>query len=259
MICGAKAPTAGLYMPAQQLPPPPVPGCAERQLGDMECTPPRIESERSAPSAPQENWFAPPLPPPPMPVVPCYCPKHDESAKRPKSMPAQRDCTSCGIGVQTSYTDLALCPACSERKRQCMICGIDALVAAQHQPPHNLQANCVGDEPDYFTTTELFPRPQANEQRSRDLQDREVSHGNCREGSAAAGAGIIGEKLGCGMPCAGHAQPNFMHFLHNFDFQNFDFHAWTRCMASDQNSRPETEYYDPRAFGSSTRYRRGGA
>eukprot|EP00928_Gymnodinium_smaydae_P069692 TRINITY_DN5334_c0_g2_i2.p1 TRINITY_DN5334_c0_g2~~TRINITY_DN5334_c0_g2_i2.p1 ORF type:complete len:853 (+),score=135.70 TRINITY_DN5334_c0_g2_i2:457-3015(+) len=72
--------------------------------------------------------------PSPRQNVPRFCELHDVSSKRPKQSPRPSSCTSCGVLVQTSYAKFALCPACSEQKRRCMICGAYARVAGSYVP-----------------------------------------------------------------------------------------------------------------------------
>jgi len=53
----------------------------------------------------------------------CFCPNHDSSAKRVKQQPTLRICTGCCVQLQTNYSTFSLCPSCSEKRQQCMICG----------------------------------------------------------------------------------------------------------------------------------------
>mmetsp|Transcript_103700 Transcript_103700/g.231657 ORF Transcript_103700/g.231657 Transcript_103700/m.231657 type:complete len:458 (+) Transcript_103700:90-1463(+) len=78
--------------------------------------------------------------PPPVPVAPRFCTKHDASEKRVKKQPRMQECTSCHINIQTSYADFALCPGCSEGQRRCMICAAEAPLAGSYVPAQRLEA-----------------------------------------------------------------------------------------------------------------------
>lgn len=52
-----------------------------------------------------------------------FCPDHDASEKRQKAEPALRNCTACQVALQTNYSSLVYCPACSGQRNLCMICG----------------------------------------------------------------------------------------------------------------------------------------
>lgn len=70
----------------------------------------------------------------PAPVPARYCSAHSWTEKRPKTEPRLRECTGCHIHIQTNYLDFALCPPCSEKRDQCMICGASASEARSYMP-----------------------------------------------------------------------------------------------------------------------------
>jgi len=77
----------------------------------------------------------------PPPVPPRYCRNHDTSEKRTKVQPQMRECRSCHMIFQTNYSEVVLCPPCSEGEQRCMICGSSAPTAGSHCPPPVVPAN----------------------------------------------------------------------------------------------------------------------
>jgi len=72
----------------------------------------------------------PPPPPPPAaataPGPARYCNAHSRTERRAKTEPKLRECTACHMHIQTNYLEFSLCPLCSEKRDQCMLCGISA-------------------------------------------------------------------------------------------------------------------------------------
>jgi len=56
----------------------------------------------------------------------CFCPNHDQSAKRQKEEPSMKVCGGCDAHLLTNYTSFAYCPYCSAIQEKCMICGAAA-------------------------------------------------------------------------------------------------------------------------------------
>jgi len=81
----------------------------------------------------------PPVPPPSPPAVspgrPRYCTAHSRPERRPKTEPRWRECTACHTQIQTNHLDFALCPPCSEKRDQCMLCGTAASEPRSFIPP----------------------------------------------------------------------------------------------------------------------------
>merc|ERR1719262_365882 len=59
-------------------------------------------------------------------IEPRYCSAHDTRSKRPKGEPRYRQCSACTMLIETNCVDFSLCPTCSQRNHQCMICGSSA-------------------------------------------------------------------------------------------------------------------------------------
>lgn len=101
-----------------------------------EVVPTRNAAQHRSVCIPAENHMPRPQVSTPtlVPLPPRYCSKHDAAGKRLKEAPRQKECSSCRVGVLTSYLDFVLCPPCSERHRRCMICGADAPNAGSYVP-----------------------------------------------------------------------------------------------------------------------------
>ncbi|CAK0857309.1 unnamed protein product, partial [Prorocentrum cordatum] len=74
---------------------------------------------------------APAVPPPP----PRFCAAHANSSCRAKAAwPSALRCGRCKVQVTTTYSTFALCAACSEAARRCMICGGPAPLSGNYVP-----------------------------------------------------------------------------------------------------------------------------
>lgn len=145
MICGSKAEQRGDYVPPSRLDAhapclePPV-GTAgrvkveyhpERRAGTEKDAAPRRMGASAGGVLPAD--VAPAAMLPPM-VPPRYCQAHNASEKRAKTTAQYRECPSCAVVVSTTYASFAMCPPCSERHQQCMICGVAAPDAGSYLP-----------------------------------------------------------------------------------------------------------------------------
>mmetsp|Transcript_59122 Transcript_59122/g.183366 ORF Transcript_59122/g.183366 Transcript_59122/m.183366 type:complete len:419 (+) Transcript_59122:1-1257(+) len=224
MLCGSSAPTAGSYVPAQHLQP---------AAG--------VGGEFHAP-----GLVPPALPPPPRPAA-RFCQAHDASEKRTKADPKQMECTECHMAMQTNYLEFTLCPACSDRKEQCMICGAAAPACSSSAPPPappappprvgearlDLEppgaadaAPCV-DPPDQVAAARADPEDQ--EVSPPTDSQRPLPRGGWREGSRPVEKRLQASQIGCGLPCAvsGPGGDGVLGF-----FRIFDFGSWSQCNAN---------------------------
>jgi len=75
---------------------------------------------------------------------PRYCRAHDSKDRRPKVRARLKACMLCKHEVNTNCADFALCPSCSQKQHQCMLCAAPApdsespdagFVASSPKPP----------------------------------------------------------------------------------------------------------------------------
>lgn len=81
-------------------------------------------------------------------VPPRFCCMHDDSIKRVKAAPRDRQCAECGRAVQTNYKEFTLCAWCSDSSDRCMLCGHSAsgpgTAGPQMRYPAGAEANVGG-------------------------------------------------------------------------------------------------------------------
>lgn len=268
MICGANAPTAGSYVPAQSIQP---------QVGAL------TELGTSANNLLDnavEDWLerrmgTTMLPvPPTLPVTPRYCLAHNTSQKRIKIEPRLQECTSCHLNVQTSYANFALCPLCSSEKSQCVICGAIASVDDSNVTKHNVDPLVPGALPEdaAFTTNYVKPVqtaeiPMQNEPPSnllanglaaedqRKRMGRPWPQGGWVDSIPAASTRRIGSQTGCGPPCANDGSDGLMNIM-----KMFDFSSWMHCMVdSDVRGKINDDHCNGRRRMPPAQTWRGGA
>jgi len=109
--------------------------------------------------------YAPPKPTPYDPTIPPrFCNKHDTSEKRVKGEARECSCRTCGMTFTTTYAEVTLCGMCSERQKQCLICGSDAPKAGDYVP-----ADAIGKgPPGRQGSTEQMPPPPLGGGRQQD-------------------------------------------------------------------------------------------
>mmetsp|Transcript_6467 Transcript_6467/g.11235 ORF Transcript_6467/g.11235 Transcript_6467/m.11235 type:complete len:256 (-) Transcript_6467:174-941(-) len=66
---------------------------------------------------------------------PRFCSQHNSPASRPKGPMLERSCQACGEGHSSNYLQFAVCPTCSARRGQCMVCGTTDLKGARSAGP----------------------------------------------------------------------------------------------------------------------------
>lgn len=106
----------------------------------MAFNPMKVMKRMNAPQEETEEYYYETVPSPVAapPPPPRFCYNHDSSDKRQKCQPCERQCQSCGVMLQTSYTDFTLCPHCSERHQSCLICGKPAPKAGNYIPARSI-------------------------------------------------------------------------------------------------------------------------
>mmetsp|Transcript_23759 Transcript_23759/g.54886 ORF Transcript_23759/g.54886 Transcript_23759/m.54886 type:complete len:229 (+) Transcript_23759:97-783(+) len=62
---------------------------------------------------------------------PRFCSQHNSPASRPKGPTFERPCQVCGEAHSTNFLQFAVCPMCSQRRGQCMVCGTCDLPGAR--------------------------------------------------------------------------------------------------------------------------------
>lgn len=67
--------------------------------------------------------------------APRYCSEHKGSERRVKGLLQLKACQACSAQIRTSYRDFSLCPACSETKCRCVICGASVFDIPPPPPP----------------------------------------------------------------------------------------------------------------------------
>lgn len=242
MICGANAPTAGSYVPAQSIEPQ---VGASTGLG----TSASDKADDAFEDGSERQIRSTTLPiPPPVPMTPRYCVAHNSTEKRSKIKPRLQECTRCHVNVQTSYANFVFCPQCSNEQEQCLICGASAPVTASHETKHNMEpqvpgalfqdvtsnANCV--KPAH--TTELPLHSLWHSQASSDFQinrlaaesqnrcmSRPLPQGGWVDSVPPPGTRRIASHIECGPTCASDGSDGLTGIM-----KIFDFASWMHCM-----------------------------
>lgn len=84
---------------------------------------------------------------PPADVAPRFCQKHFTSQQREKIDPLMRPCQKCSAQITSTYSNMTLCPPCSNTEESCMICGAHAPVASNYIPPKTLNSQAGAAPP----------------------------------------------------------------------------------------------------------------
>jgi len=128
MICGAGAGVPG------HLPGAPAPGALENTMSAFDMSQAEAQEPPVLPRGPPadmsqleasqmtESY----VPATPSQTRPRYCRAHDSKDRRPKVRARLKACKLCKHEVNTNCADFALCPSCSQRHHQCMLCAAPA-------------------------------------------------------------------------------------------------------------------------------------
>lgn len=111
-----------------------------------------------------------PKPAPPDPnVPPRFCKKHDSTEKRVKGEAREWSCKTCGITFMSTYAEVTFCSGCSERQKQCLICGGDAPNASNYIPGDGINnGNRAVGPPGRQASTEQRPAQPPGSGRRQD-------------------------------------------------------------------------------------------
>lgn len=111
--------------------------------------------------------YAPTPTPTPVMPPPRYCKKHDTSEKRVKGEARECSCKTCGITFMSTYAEMALCSACADRQKQCIICAAEAPNSSGYVPANVISnGNPTGGPPRGVSTEQLpAPPPRAGSMR----------------------------------------------------------------------------------------------
>lgn len=253
MICGATAPTAGSYVPAQSIEPQVGAGTS---LGMSASD----KADDAFEDGSERQIGSTTLPiPPPVPMTPRYCAAHNSTEKRSKIKPRLQECTWCHVNVQTSYANFALCPQCSNEQEQCLICGASALfqdvtsnancVKPAHTKDLPMHSLWHSQAPDDFRINGL-----AAESQSR-CKSRPWPQGGWVDSIPPPGSRRISSHIECGPTCASDGSDGLTGIM-----KIFDLGSWMHCMVDPgERGKGDKDSYDGRRQTPPVQTWRGGA